>query len=60
MGATDEDPGVRPSLLQVPGTEEGGDAACWVDRVCDRCGALEDGPAAAFCPRCGSPADDSP
>jgi tellurite resistance-related uncharacterized protein len=24
--------------------DEGGDAACWADRVCDRCGRISDGP----------------
>lgn len=24
--------------------DEGGDAACWADRVCDRCGRMSDGP----------------
>jgi hypothetical protein len=23
--------------------EDGGDPACWLDRVCDRCGAMLDG-----------------
>jgi rubrerythrin len=35
-------------------TAEGGDAACWLDRVCDECGALVDGPD-EMCPRCGKP-----
>jgi rubrerythrin len=34
--------------------DSGGDAACWLDRVCDDCGALVDGPDET-CPRCGRP-----
>ena len=41
-----------------PGTDEGegagGEAACALHRVCDACGALEDGPPAAVCGRCGT------
>lgn len=33
----------------------GGDAVCWLERVCDRCGALDDGPPTAVCERCGAP-----
>jgi len=37
--------------------DEAGDAVCWLTRVCDRCGALADGPAPAVCPRCGHERD---
>lgn len=33
---------------------EGGDAVCWLDRVCPDCGALADS-TAATCWRCGKP-----
>ena len=36
---------------------DGGDAVCWVDRVCDACGSLDDGPPAEVCPRCGARRD---
>ena len=32
----------------------GGAAACDLHRVCDACGALEDGPPAPVCGRCGT------
>ena len=32
-----------------------GDPVCWLERVCDACGALEDGPPAPGCARCGAP-----
>ena len=32
--------------------EDGGEAACALHRVCEVCGALEDGPPAPACPRC--------
>ncbi|HEX9995066.1 MAG TPA: hypothetical protein VGB14_19235 [Acidimicrobiales bacterium] len=36
-----------------PPEEQGGDAACWLDRVCDACGRLvEEGDT---CPACGAP-----
>lgn len=34
--------------------EEGGEAVCWLDRVCPDCGALTS-PDAAACWRCGIP-----
>jgi DNA-binding MarR family transcriptional regulator len=37
------------------GGEEGGDSVCWLERVCDDCGALVDGPPEPVCARCGSP-----
>ena len=33
-------------------SQEGGDAACWLARVCVECGALREGPGA--CWRCGA------
>jgi hypothetical protein len=42
-------------------TEQGGDPACWADRVCAACGMLDerrrrDG----RCPHCGATAEDDP
>ena len=37
-----------------PADDEAGDAVCWLERVCERCGALEDGPPRPACPRCGA------
>ncbi|TQM78363.1 hypothetical protein FHX81_0629 [Saccharothrix saharensis] len=31
-----------------------GDPVCWLSRVCPECGALDEGPARAVCPRCGA------
>lgn len=36
------------------GREGGGDTACWLERVCDTCGGLADGPPAPVCERCGT------
>ncbi|MCM2417471.1 hypothetical protein [Streptomyces sp. RKAG293] len=33
---------------------EGGESACWLDRVCPQCDAVSDGPPPARCPRCGA------
>ena len=35
--------------------EEGGDSACWLERVCSQCGALPDGAPLPTCERCGQP-----
>ncbi len=35
---------------------EGGDPACWMDRVCGSCGLLLETDS-AVCPRCGVPVD---
>jgi hypothetical protein len=32
-----------------------GEAACALHRVCEACGALEDGPPQPVCGRCGAP-----
>jgi hypothetical protein len=34
--------------------QDGGETACALHRVCDACGALEDGPPLAVCCRCGA------
>jgi hypothetical protein len=37
------------------GVEQGGDAACWADRVCPACGLLDERPESGGpCPRCGA------
>ncbi|MBD3003609.1 MULTISPECIES: hypothetical protein [unclassified Streptomyces] len=34
---------------------EGGDPACWLERVCADCGAIQDTAHFARCARCGAP-----
>jgi hypothetical protein len=34
---------------------EGGDPVCWLERVCDECGAMREDMASAVCVRCGTP-----
>jgi hypothetical protein len=34
-------------------TDEGGDAACWLNRVCPACGRLADEGPPTRCPACG-------
>jgi hypothetical protein len=34
---------------------EGGDPACWLNRVCDECGAFREDMSAGACARCGTP-----
>jgi hypothetical protein len=36
-------------------TDQGGDAACWLGRVCDNCGALIEGSRGVPCWRCNTP-----
>lgn len=39
---------------------EGGDPVCWLDRVCDACGAMREDMRAARCARCGAPFHGAP
>ncbi|MFE2408470.1 hypothetical protein ACFXDE_09020 [Kitasatospora sp. NPDC059408] len=34
--------------------DEGGEAACWLDRVCPECGRLRERPGAESCENCGA------
>jgi hypothetical protein len=42
-----------------PSEPESGDEACWLDRVCEQCGGLGDGPRQSRCPRCGADLPDA-
>lgn len=59
MSETDprQPPACQPSD-RAPAEPEGGDAACWLDRVCPACGALQDTAPFARCHRCGAAAED--
>ncbi|MGI9823911.1 hypothetical protein [Agromyces sp. Marseille-Q5079] len=46
--AGDDRPGVDGDRF------DGGDAVCWLSRVCDECGALVEGVGATPCWRCGA------
>lgn len=39
---------------------EGGDPVCWLDRVCEECGAMREDMKAARCARCGRPFPGAP
>ena len=42
---------------------EGGDPVCWLERVCDECGAMREDMSSQVCVRCGTPfptAGDAP
>ncbi|WP_413105061.1 hypothetical protein [Streptomyces sp. Inha503] len=39
----------------VPAEPGGGDPACWLERVCADCGAIQDTAHFARCARCGAP-----
>ena len=43
-----------------PLQEQGGDPACWLDRVCEVCGAVADVPGELVCPHPGRPAAPRP
>lgn len=43
------------SVAQAEPMDEGGDAACWLGRVCDTCGALVEGSRGVPCWRCKTP-----
>jgi predicted amidophosphoribosyltransferase len=38
-----------------PDATWGGDPACWLERVCEECGAFREDVAAPVCARCGTP-----
>jgi uncharacterized protein YeaO (DUF488 family) len=47
---------VAPAGQQVPREEErGGDPACWLRRVCSRCGSIADADPPTTCPQCHAP-----
>ena len=56
MSDDDTEPGRPPA--PAPAEPEGGDAACWLDRVCAVCGALQDTAPFDRCARCGADAED--
>ncbi|MFB7670902.1 hypothetical protein ACFC26_05720 [Kitasatospora purpeofusca] len=37
--------------------DEGGEPACWLDRVCEDCGRVRERPGPGPCENCGSGAD---
>jgi hypothetical protein len=37
-----------------PDEPQGGEAACWLDRVCPYCDAVLDSAPPVLCPRCGA------
>lgn len=41
--------------IDIAPMEQGGDAACWLGRVCDNCGALIEGSRGVPCWRCKTP-----
>ena len=49
---TDEQQAAR---RHVDGVSEGGDPVCWLEQVCDACGAMRENPSATACARCGTP-----
>ncbi|MEV7600674.1 hypothetical protein AB0O91_25215 [Kitasatospora sp. NPDC089797] len=40
--------------------DEGGESACWLDRVCPECGRLRERPGPGPCGNCGSGGDEPP
>ena len=45
----------EPSASAGAGSvEQGGDPACWLERVCAHCGRLADDDRATRCPSCGA------
>ena len=46
----------EPKPMEPPEPiDQGGDAACWLGRVCDNCGALIEGSRGVPCWRCNTP-----
>ncbi|MFD8459999.1 hypothetical protein [Streptomyces antimycoticus] len=44
----------RRTADPAPAEPEGGESACWLDRVCADCGAIQDTAPFARCARCGA------
>ncbi len=40
--------------METERQQEGGDPACWLDRVCDECGRMKEGPDPTVCENCGT------
>ncbi|WP_030230964.1 hypothetical protein [Streptomyces sp. NRRL S-350] len=40
--------------------DEGGESACWLDRVCPECGRLRERPGPQPCENCGAESGDAP
>ena len=54
-------PSVPGGQVTTPRTDEGGDAACWLPRVCPECGLLADQDPPVMCTHCGAQIpDDKP
>ncbi|WP_210943902.1 hypothetical protein [Streptomyces sp. MK37H] len=45
----------RETADPAPAGPEGGDPACWLERVCADCGAIQDTARFTRCARCGAP-----
>jgi hypothetical protein len=46
---------VDPTALPTPpDPDEGGDAACWANRVCPECGRLNEAERPVVCENCGA------
>jgi hypothetical protein len=46
-----------PPAGEDPQREEGGDAACWANRVCQECGRLNEAERPVVCEACGATFD---
>ena len=47
-------PPVDPETSEVTEVIEGGDAACWANRVCQECGRLNEAERPVVCAACGA------
>jgi hypothetical protein len=56
--APDQPLPVSPAVHRAAGEGgEGGDPACWLDRVCPECGRIADTAPPVVCERCGTPVE---
>jgi hypothetical protein len=54
MSGPGDDQPTDLSAQPVPGSEAGGDDACWAHRVCQACGRLNDAERPELCAACGA------
>ncbi|MGW2920972.1 DUF309 domain-containing protein [Streptomyces angustmyceticus] len=52
-------PGPSRTPGAPPAGDEGGDPACWLDRVCEVCGRIRERPGGAVCEHCGAGAEET-
>ncbi|OEV05169.1 hypothetical protein [Streptomyces oceani] len=59
MTGRDTGRGTEAAKPAAPTESEGGESACWLDRVCPECGRLAEAAPPTVCARCGASMGDT-